>query len=354
MLRLDRITKEIGGFSLREISLEIRGSEYFVALGRSGAGKTLLLEVIAGLREPDSGGIYLEGRNVTFVETQRRGIGMVHQTPRLFPHMSVRRNLAYGLRARKLGRSIIEGRINDLAGRTGVEHLVRRYPSSLSGGEAQRVALARALAVEPRCLLLDEPISSLDTAARAGMRSLLRKVNREGQTIVHVTHDFEEALSLASRIAVIEAGGVIQVGTPQEVFQRPKNEFVAGFIGLQNFLKGSLTRAGAGAQDLSEFAVNGVRFAVLSESAGGPGYLMLRAEDITIANARPETSARNVFQGTVADIAPARRGVDVIVDIGVKLSALISATSVDDLEVRCGGRVWVSFKASAAKFVAEE
>ena len=352
MLSLANVSKRLGGFAMSDVTFDVAEGEYFVVLGASGVGKTVLLEAIAGLLDVDSGSIELDGADITRERIQRRRTALVYQDRALFPHMSVRDNIAYGLRCRRLSAAEIEGRVRGLAGEVGVADILERSPDTLSGGEAQRVALARALATEPRCLLLDEPLSALDVGARRGMRALLRRLNRSGHTMVHVTHDYEEAISLASRVAVIEGGRTAQVGTPEEVFRHPKSEFVAAFLGVRNFFKGRLERPQAGGE-LAEFVTSGPTFRVLTGAAPGPGHLMLRSEDVTVSNAPGQTSARNSFEGTVVDIAPARLGVEVSVDIGVEISALVTAESVDRLGLEVGKRARVSFKASAARFIEE-
>lgn len=350
MLSVRNITNRLGEFAIRDVSFDVAEGEYFVLLGASGVGKSVLLETIAGLLDPQAGQVLLDGRDITGERIQNRRLSLVYQDRALFPHLSVRENIAYGLRCRRLPRADVAERTGKLAEQVGVQHLLDRGPGTLSGGEAQRVALARALGTEPRCLLLDEPLSALDTRSRVRMRSLLRKLNRRGYTLLHVTHDYEEAVSLASRVAIMESGRIAQVGTPDEVFRHPKSEFVARFIGIRNFFNGHLRRP-AGDGELAEFVTAGPVFHVLTEAAAGPGYLMLRSEDITVANARPETSERNTFAGVIVDMAAARLGVEVSVDVGIEVSALVTATSVGKLDLACEKEVCVSFKASAAKFI---
>ena len=206
------------------------------------------------------------------------------------------------------------------------------------------------MATGPRCLLLDEPLSALDSGARGRMRSLLRRLNRGGQTVLHVTHDYEEAISLASRVAIMEEGRISQVGTREEVFHHPRSEFVARFVGIRNFFRGKL-EAPRAREESREFVTAGAVFRVLTDAPGGPGHLMVRSEDVTVSDSRPHTSARNTFEGSIVDLAPARLGVEVTVDIGVELSALITAGSVEELGLECGKRVFASFKASAARFI---
>ena len=351
MLGLERVSKTLGDFEMTDVSFEVGDGEYFVLLGASGVGKTVLLETIAGLMVPDSGKISLDGRDITTERIQRRGTALVYQDRALFPHMSVADNIAYGLRCRGLGRGDIAARVRHLADEVDAGGLLDRSPGTLSGGEAQRVALARALGTEPKCLLLDEPLSALDSKARGRMRSLLRKLNRLGHTMLHVTHDYEEAVSLASRVAIMEDGGVAQVGAPDEVFRHPRSEFVARFVGVRNFFKGELRTPRAG--DLAEFVTAGPVFHILTDAAPQEGFLMVRSEDITLSNEPVETSARNTFEGTVVDIAPARLGVEVTVDIGLEIVAAVTPGSVERLALEVDRKVRVSFKATAARFIEE-
>lgn len=358
MLSVRQISKAFPGFGIKDISFEVQKGQYFVLLGASGVGKSVLLATIAGLIRPDAGQVFLDGKDITDEKIQKRKIGLVFQNSVLFPHMTVYDNIAYPLRCRKLKKFQIRERVAKLAEEVAVTHLLGARPQTLSGGESQRVSLARAMASEPQCLLLDEPISSLDTKSRAQMRALLRELNARGeQQIVHVTHDYTEAVSLGTHIAVIEGGRIAQVGTVEEIFQRPKSEFVARFVGIRNFFKGQLEGSDGGQANLRVFRTDGLSFSVLTGSRGGDGFVCIRSEDITICKAASRTSARNNFEGTIVDIVRMWPGVEVIVEIGlgkpVEVAALITAESMKALGLRCGRKVWLSFKASAVKYVEE-
>jgi len=235
MLELNNISLKLGEFSLENINLKVNKGDYFVLLGVSGAGKSILLEMIAGMLYPDKGTIILQGKDITNVKIQERGVGLVFQDYAIFPNMTVKQNIAFPLKCKKLNKKGIEQKINEIAEIVNISHLLHRKPESLSGGEQQRVALGRILTLEPKCLLLDEPLSSLDAQLRDGMQTLLRKINRMGQTIIHVTHDYREAISLANKLAVLYEGQIIQTGTPKEVFHNPGSKFVANFTGIKNF-----------------------------------------------------------------------------------------------------------------------
>ena len=348
MLELDHISKTLGSFKVEGISFSVSEGDYFVLLGESGVGKSILLEIITGLMSADSGTIVMEGRDITNEKIQKRGIGLVYQDQVLFPHMTVRENIAYPLKCRGVKADQRNLEVEQFADKVGVTHLLDRDSGTLSLGEAQRTALARTLASKPKVLLLDEPLASLDIKAKSEMRALLRQINKEGQTVIHVTHDFEEAIALAQKITVLEAGAVAQSGTLEEIFQQPKSEFIANFVGIKNFYHGTLKRV---SDDLGSFAVNGLSFDIGGENEFGEGSLILRSEDITLSKEEPHSSARNHFKGTVIDIEPARNGVEVRVDVGVPVAALILRESLETMALSIDDEIWVNFKACAAQFL---
>jgi len=349
MLKIEGLSKRLGDFAMNDVSFDVTEGEYFILLGASGVGKTVLLETITGITRPDGGRILLEGRDITSERIQKRPIGLVFQNQALFPHMSVRGNIEYGLKSRRTGRGGALSRVEAVARDLEITGLLGRRPGTLSGGEAQRVALARTLVTEPVCLLLDEPLASLDIAARSGMRTLLRRLNRNGMTMIHVTHDYEEAISLATRIGVMEEGTIAQVGPPGEIFRRPASEFVARFVGIKNFFPGRIVRSDGPGEAL--FESEGLDLVIMSDARSGWGHVVIRSEDVVIATEKSPSSARNVFEGTVTDVFPARLGVEVIVDIGVEIAALVTAESAGRLGLACGTRVYVRVKASAARFI---
>ena len=351
MLEVDGLAKRLGEFSISDVSFTVGEGEYFVLLGASGTGKTVLLETLTGVIQPDSGRVVLAGRDITRERMQRRKLGMVFQDQALFPHMSVRRNIAYGPASLGMKRSDIEKLVESLAFGTGIGHLLDRSPATLSGGEAQRVALARALAVGPDCLLLDEPLSSLDSGARVEIRTLLKKLNRGGMTMLHVTHDYEEAVALATKIGIMENGSVVQVDTPQRILTHPGSEFVARFVGIRNVYRGWLRRESDGTAVFESDAETPFRLETLCEAGEGEATAVVRSEDVTLSAYRPDTSARNLFEGTVSEIVPARRGAEVTVDAGAVIVAMVTERSVESLGLERGSRVFASIKASAVKII---
>ena len=237
-VELRGIEKRWEDFALRVERLKARNGEFLTLLGPSGCGKTTTLRIVAGLEKPDSGEVLFDGKAVNDLPPYERNIGIVFQDYALFPHMTVFKNVAFGLEMRKLPRSEIEKKVKwalELVGLSGFEN---RYPEQLSGGQQQRVALARALVVEPEVLLLDEPLSNLDAKIRERLRSEIKRIQRElGITAIYVTHDQEEAMAISDRIAVMNFGRVEQVGKPLELYYHPKTEFVARFLGTSNILE---------------------------------------------------------------------------------------------------------------------
>ena len=380
MLEIKNISKSFPNFSLKDISLTVEKGDYFVLLGGSGNGKSVLLEIIAGNTKVDSGKIILNGNDITLEKIQKRNIAFVYQDQALFPHLKVFDNIAFSLRHKKSTSTEVipirnkfttvpigitrskqicfcksvkneyKNKVIELAELVGVTNILYRKPATLSGGEAQRVALARALATQPECLLLDEPLSNIDTQLRYELRSLLRKINRQGQTIIHVTHDYEEAVSLASKLAVIEQGKIVQTGTPEEIFLYPKSEFIAKFIGVKNFYRGKLLNH-ENSSDLKSFETSGILFHVATDEKNEDGFLLIPAESIVISENFNNSSSRNFFKGKIIDIFPAKLGLEVVVDIGVKITSIVSKEATEKLSLEKNKEIWISFKASSAKFI---
>jgi spermidine/putrescine ABC transporter ATP-binding subunit len=241
-VRLAAVEHEYSGVRVLErTDLDIRPGEFFTLLGASGSGKSTLLHIIAGLLEPTRGKVLLDETDVTRRPPQGRDVGMVFQSYALFPHMTAAKNIAFPLEVRKEAKPSVSGRVTELLELVELTGLGRRLPSQLSGGQQQRVAIARALAAEPRVLLLDEPLGALDRQLREQLATELRKVQRAtGVTAIYVTHDQDEAFALSDRIAVLEKGRLLQVGTPEEIYRHPASLFVAGFVGDMNVFRGSV------------------------------------------------------------------------------------------------------------------
>jgi ABC-type Fe3+/spermidine/putrescine transport system ATPase subunit len=302
-IKLDAISKVYEASTeespaLANISVRIASGEFFFLLGPSGCGKTTLLRLIAGLLKPTAGHIYFDDRDVTALPVDRRDTAMVFQGYALWPHMTVLENVEFGPRMRGGGRDERRGLAMDQLRRVQMDSLAGRKPNQLSGGQQQRVAVARALAAGTRCLLLDEPLSNLDARLRLHMRDELRTlVKRSGMTAVYVTHDQKEALSMADRIAVMNAGHIVQVGTPEELYNRPATRFVADFLGEANFLDGDLSTGG-----LVTTAIGEIRHGHAGDLAPGQAVTCcIRPERIVIeaGNAAKAADDENLVAATI-------------------------------------------------------
>ncbi len=300
-VEIEQVVKAFGAFvALREVSLSIRPGELFFLLGPSGCGKTTLLRCVAGFHTPEAGRIRIGEREVTQLPPYRRDTGMMFQSYALWPHLTLAENVAFGLEMRRVPRAEIRRRVAEALERVHMGDRARCRPNQLSGGQQQRVALARALVIEPQCLLLDEPLSNLDAKLRLEMRVEIRRICKQaGLTAIYVTHDQKEALSVADRLAVMRGGVVEQVGTPEEVYRRPCNRFVAGFIGEANFFSGRVVAAGADGVRLETACGEFVAArAAVEARAGDAVEVCVRPEAVRFD--RPAPAAPNVFRGVRA------------------------------------------------------
>ncbi|SEM16523.1 ABC transporter ATP-binding protein [Nonomuraea pusilla] len=298
MLKIDGVTRRFGDVTaLDEVSLEIGQGEFFALLGPSGCGKTTLLRIIAGFETPDAGTVTLDGEDLLAKPPNRRPISLMFQSYALFPHMTVAKNVAYGLERERLPRQEIKQRVGEVLETVGLSAHGDRKPHQLSGGQRQRVALARSIVKRPRLLLLDEPLSALDKKVRADMQLELKRLQNEvGITFVVVTHDQEEAMSLADRIAVFDSGSVRQVDEPIELYERPRSPFVADFVGANNIFRG--TASGLDGLKSAEFGM--LPGTPLEElEADAEALLAVRPEKVELVD---ESAARG-FKGTVLDVS---------------------------------------------------
>ncbi len=292
---LTDITKTYGGqAALSRFDLSIRPGEFVALLGPSGSGKTTVLRALAGLETIDSGTISIDGQDVTDQPTNKRDMGMVFQAYSLFPHFTAEQNVEFGLRMRGIGSQARRRRAAEALAMVGLGSHARRYAHELSGGQQQRVALARALVTEPKVLLLDEPLSALDAKVRVQLREEIRRIQTElGITTLFVTHDQEEALAVADRVAVMQSGLIEQIGTPEELYRSPATAFVAEFIGLSNRVPGVVANG--------TVEVLGQRLPLIKpETADGPARVLLRPEDVELASAGiPATVVSTSFLGSL-------------------------------------------------------
>ena len=322
-LKIENIKKSFGTQQvLKGLSFEVEKGEFFFLLGSSGCGKSTLLRIISGLCDPDEGRIFFDGEDVTTLPAEKRGVGLVFQNYALWPHMTVYDNIAFGLQVRKLKKDEIAKKVAKVLQDVRLEGLEKRYPAELSGGQQQRVALARALVVEPKLVLLDEPLSNLDANLRLEMRSELRRIHRElGLTMIYVTHDQKEALSLADRVALLHEGRLEQLGNPTELYKRPQSKFAAGFLGETNFLKGKALKKNEtfweietpwGTSTISQDQAVGVE-------SGKALSLSVRPEDLRLAgeDSAPNFQARileNNFLGDITQLVLEANGERLLVE----------------------------------------
>lgn len=313
-------------FSLNCDALTVQGGELFALLGPSGCGKTTLLKLVAGLLMPDRGEVFLGSQRITALAAEKRGFGMVFQQPLLFPHLTVEENVAFGLKMQGISSQERLRQAREMLTSVDLSGLGSRRPSELSGGQQQRVSLARAIVARPHLLLMDEPFSSLDPSLRAEMRDLVGTLHKEqGVTILFVTHDREEAFVLADRIGVMKDGAIIQVGTPQELYENPQSPFVALFLGAGNVIPGELSQG--------VFISHDFRIELPSQGDQGsvPGWLVIRPESLQVVKGVPEPTMTEAdlkakvhyFQGTVKQISYRQGFYHMTVDVGAQVFAVV-------------------------------
>jgi molybdate/tungstate transport system ATP-binding protein len=344
MLELQALGKRWADFALRHVTLHVDAGDYFVLLGPSGAGKSLLLETIAGFHRPDTGRVLLAGRDVTDDPPERRNVGLCCQDSMLFPHRTVAANIAYGLHARRLPRRERDRRVRDAAAMLRIEDLLDRAPATLSGGEGQRVSLARALAIRPTLLLLDEPLGALDPPVQAVLRAELKRVHRRsGVTVVHVTHNHDEAREMAGHVGILRGGRLVQSGPPAEVFDQPQDAFIARFTGCPNVysgvaeLRNGRTILRCGSTEL-----------ICAVAAEGPVRAAVQPESVFVSTEPVRTSARNQLAGEVLSVEPRGRVFAVTGKFGqIEITSVVTPQSVQELALAPGRRVFFSFKASS-------
>ena len=360
MIQLDGICKSFGENEvLSSLDLSAKKGKMFVLLGSSGCGKTTTLSVIAGLTKEDKGDIYLDGARINDTPPHKRGIGFVFQNYALFPHLNVYENVEFGLKAgnkrsTRGGNKTEVKRALELVGLDGFEN---RNPMKLSGGEQQRVALARALATEPECILMDEPLSNLDAVVRERLRHEIAQLQRDiGLTSIYVTHDLVEAMALGDRIAVMNNGRIEEAGTPEKIFYKPENEFVARFIGMKNIFEGKIAALD---EDNGVLQVSTGNFDLTTvfvpSSVGTRVKACVRPEEIILAKSDQNTnvrSARNEIAGRIVSISQNGPLMRVLVDVGGdEMSADITRLAVRDLGIGSGDRVILTFKATSVHVI---
>jgi ABC-type sugar transport system ATPase subunit len=315
MVRLEGVSRQWPEFAIKNVTLAVEEGEYLVVVGPTGAGKTLLLELLLGVHRPDAGQLYLAGKDVTNEPPEKRGIGMVYQDYLLFPHLNVEQNLAFGLRYGQVPANQQPTKVYDTAKLLAIDHLLHRFPYTLSGGERQRVAIGRALVTEPRVLLLDEPLSALDRATAGRLRTELKSLQRtKNLTTIHVTHDLLEARLTGNRIALINAGELNAVGTAEDLFRRPPTLFAANFVGAVNLLKATFEKS----EGVERFVAGPI--VATCSVCPSPGhcqhYIMVLPDEVAILPAN--ATGPNLIPGEVS----------ALIDEGNYVSVLLRVTGI--------------------------
>lgn len=353
MIELRSVSARAGQFALRDVTFAVPQGAYGIVIGAAGSGKTTLLETIAGVLPVQRGTIRLGGEDVTRFPPERRRLSLVYQHAFLFPHLTVRENIAYG--------AVDAETVDRVADEFGVSVLGDRAVRNLSGGERQLVAMARAIARRPEVLLLDEPFAALDPRTRAAARRALRATYYERRfTVLQVTHDFNEAGILGDVAILLDGGRVLQAGTPEELFQKPASPYIADFVGAENVLSGVARPIGASAPDWNEttrdeteefavaFTTGAITLYAIGDVVAGPAHAVIRAEEIALSVAAATSSVRNQFPGRVVELSFAGAITRVTVDVsGTQFVAAVTTRSARELGLAPGAAVVAGFKATA-------
>jgi len=350
MIEIEGLSVDLDTFSLKDITFNVQDGEYLVLLGPTGAGKTVLLEAIAGLKSLASGRIKINGRDVTSFNLEKRNIGFAYQDYVLFPHLSVRDNISFGLMWRRKSKREIEQAIDRIVELLDIKYLLEKRPMSLSGGESQKISLARAVAIKPDLLLLDEPLSALDPETKEEYGRQVKELHKRLKlTTIHVTHDFEEALAVGDRIAVMNEGRIIQIGTPEEIFHHPNSEFVARFFMTRNIFTGEVMESSDG-QGL--FHIGELKLRVVTPLRGRL-RASLRPEDILISKEPLSSPTLNCLTGTVSRISDRGSIVYITVNVPPEFTCLVLHRSFEEMNLEEKQKVFIAFKESAVNIFAD-
>jgi len=337
MIQIENLNVKLSGFSLHNIDLTVEKGEFFTLLGPTGAGKTVVLESVIGLISIEKGRIYINNKEVTNLPPEKRGIGIVYQDHALFPHLTVYKNITYGLRYHKVNGKEPGKNLSFIIKRLSLDPLLQRSVVNLSGGEKQRVALARALAVDPSVLLLDEPLSALDPNFREDIREIIKRLHIEtGITVLMVTHDFTEAHFLAQRTAIINNGRIEQTGSIAEVFHRPSTPFVAEFVGMKNIFPATFNG--------NKAKINNLTIHTNANDNGSNKYIAIRPEDIHINKAKESANKYNLFEGIVSKVLNQGFYCDLSIKTkGIKFASIVPTNLIINLNLKEGQKINIWF-----------
>lgn len=350
MLEIVNLSVKFDSFQLQDVSLTVNKNDYLVILGMSGAGKSVLLEAIAGIIKTDKGNIFLRNKKIEDIPVLERKIAIIYQDLSLFPHLSVEQNILYPLKIAKVSKEKYRRKLETASINCGISHLLSRFPETLSGGEKQRVAIARALASDVEIILLDEPLSSLDVNIKKEISTLLKKLHSEGKTLIHITHDPNEALSLANKVAVIENGKLIQTDLIENVVQNPGSAYVASFFSTKNFFTVNKLVQNEHSLFIASLAQN-VEVLLTDVLENNPKHVVINEKEIFISLEQIRTSAINCFKGNIDKIELTQFAAQISVDVGILFYIEISLKSFYEMKLQIGKEVYLHFKASAIKLI---
>ena len=341
MIEIKDLCAQIGKFSLKNVTFSVQDGEYFILVGPTGSGKTMLVESIAGLKPVVSGQVIINGRDVTSLNLEERNIGFAYQDYMLYRHLSVRDNISFGLQWRTKTKQEIDEAVDRVIEVMRIAPLLNQRPWTLSGGQSQKIALARAVALTPDLLLLDEPLSAVDPDVREETGRELKRIHRDLKlTTIHITHDFEEAYTMADRILVIGDGSVAQIGTPDKIFRHPVSEFVAKFVRTRNIFEGEVSD---GSKGQGVFQVNGTKIAV-DTTKRGKLHASIRPEEILVSKEPLDAKAANSFQGTVTLISDRGASVFITVNVPPDFICLILHRTLEEMGLEEKQKVFITFK----------
>lgn len=355
-LEVQNLSVDLGQFHLDNVNLCLERNSYLVVIGPTGSGKSVLLETIAGFYSHDNGKIFLDGNEITNLSPEKRGISIVYQDYVLFPHMNVFDNIAYGLKKKTDDKQLIETKVKEMAEHLKIEHLLKRDPETLSGGEKQRTAIARSLVVEPKILLMDEPFSALDEKTHTYLIGLIKStIAKYETTCIHVSHNFNDVWNLAEQVAVMRDGKILQEGSVKDVFSRPSHNFVADFVGVQNIFKGRIVEK---KKDLTEIKVNDHLSLYSSDYTKNDlkdVLIAIRPENIIFSKETFLSSVRNQIKGVVKEIMKLGPVAWIVVSVGnLDFKGMLTLSSLEMLEIQEGREIYISFKSVNVKIIDED
>ena len=349
-LEVEDLNINLGEFKLIDVNLKVKKGDYLTIIGPTGSGKSILLETIAGFYIPKKGRVYLEGEDITNLPPEKRNMSIVYQDYVLFPNMTVFNNIAYGLKKKIKDKEKIKEEITQIAEVLNISHLLHRKPDTLSGGEMQRTAIARALVVKPKLLLMDEPFSALDVKTKENLRKLVKKAIKEyNTTVLQVTHDFDDVWSLANNVVVMKDGEILQIGNPEEVFNKPSTNFMADFVGT-NILSGKVI--GKDGQ-LTKIKVGDLIFWSIDSADGMEEVrVSIRPENIILSNKLIETSARNEFKCKIEKTVKRGNLVYLTLNVeGTTLRCVLTPNALHSLDIKEGDSAYILIKAINVRII---